>query len=151
MKELGIENPGKKTDDRDNHSQEGMLLPNPVSFPFADSLCNVTLAKPIKSNLWLWRISGSKRTHLPNTTDPKLFANTSTTQTDAPSKILTASFGAQIDISPNSISTQTDAPTPRVTTEAEIQADKTTDSRSHLPQEDDKALASSSSTVHSPP
>ncbi|KAN0126272.1 hypothetical protein V8E53_015195 [Lactarius tabidus] len=38
MKELGIENPGKKTDDRDNHSQE---------------------AKPIKSNLWLWRISGN--------------------------------------------------------------------------------------------
>ena len=82
--------------------------------------------------------------------DPKLFAKTSTTQTDPPPKILTASCGAQADILLNSISTQTDAPAPRVTMEAEIQTEETTVSRSPSPQEDDEALASSSSTVLPP-
>jgi hypothetical protein len=82
--------------------------------------------------------------------DPKLFGKTSTTQTDPPPRVSTASFGAQTDISPNSISTQTDAPAPRVTMEAEIQTEETTDSRSPSPQEDDEALASSSSTVLPP-
>jgi hypothetical protein len=82
--------------------------------------------------------------------DLKLFAKTSTTQTDPSPKILTASFGAQTNMSLSSISTQTDAPTPRVTMEAEIQTVETTISRSPSPQEDDEALASSSSTVLPP-
>ncbi|KAI9454398.1 hypothetical protein BJY52DRAFT_729492 [Lactarius psammicola] len=82
--------------------------------------------------------------------DPQLFAKTSTTQTDPPPKILTTSFGAQTDMSPNSISTQTDTPTLRVTMEVEIQTEETALSRSPSPQEDDEALASSSSTVLPP-
>ena len=82
--------------------------------------------------------------------DLNLFAETSTTQTDPPPEILTATFGAQTDMSLSSISTQTDAPTPRVTMEAEIQTTETTVSRSPSPQEDDEALASSSSTVLPP-
>ena len=82
--------------------------------------------------------------------EPKLFAKTSTTQTEPSPKILTASFGAQTDISLNHLSTQTDTPAPRVTMEAEIQTEETTVSRSPSPQDDDEALASSSSTVLPP-
>ena len=82
--------------------------------------------------------------------DPELSTKTSTTQTDPPPKILTSSFGAQTDTSLGSISTQTDPPTPRITMEAEIQTEEATVSRSPSPQEDDEALASSSSTVLPP-
>jgi len=84
--------------------------------------------------------------------DPATFTKTSTVQTDPTPKILTTSFGTQTDVLPTStsISTQTDIPVPRITTEAEVQTEDPITSRSPSPQEEDEALASSSSTVLPP-
>ncbi|KAH9053804.1 hypothetical protein EDB87DRAFT_1649553 [Lactarius vividus] len=135
LKELGIEDPDENTDDEDivqtiitRKKKRGLSKANKIeSFTLEDS-----------------------REYADAYTQYDLKFKTSTTQTDPPPKILTASFGAQTDTSPNSISTQTDAPTPRVTMEAEIQTEETAVSRSPSPQEDDEALASSSSTVLPP-
>ncbi|KAH9029305.1 hypothetical protein EDB83DRAFT_2507972 [Lactarius deliciosus] len=135
LKELGIEDSDENSEDEDivqtiitRKKKRGLSKANKIeSFTLEDS-----------------------REYADAYTQYDLKLKTSTTQTDPPPKILTASFGAQTDISPNTISTQTDAPTPRVTIEAEIQTEETTVSRSPSPQEDDEALASSSSTVLPP-
>ncbi|KAI9454394.1 hypothetical protein BJY52DRAFT_1427326 [Lactarius psammicola] len=137
LKELGIDDPDENTDDEDivqtiitRKKKRGLSKANKIeAFTLEDS-----------------REFADAYTQY----DPKLFAKTSTTQTDPPPKILTTSFGAQTDMSTNSISTQTDTPTLRVTMEAEIQTEETAVSRSPSPQEDDEALASSSSTVLPP-
>ena len=84
--------------------------------------------------------------------DPATGTKTSTVQTDPVPRILATSFGTQTDESPTStsISTQTDIPIPRITTEVEVQTEDPIISRSPSPQEDDEALASSSSTVLPP-
>jgi hypothetical protein len=84
--------------------------------------------------------------------DAAPFSKTSTTQTDPVPKILSASSGTQTDTSlaSASISTQTDISIPRVTMEVEVQTEEPNISRSPSPQEDDEALASSSSTVLPP-
>ncbi|KAH8983970.1 hypothetical protein EDB86DRAFT_2811081 [Lactarius hatsudake] len=135
LKELGIDDPDENSEDEDivqtiitRKKKRGLSKANKIeSFTLEDS-----------------------REYADAYTQYDLKLETSTTQTDPPPMILTASFGAQTDISPNTISTQTDAPIPRVTMEAEIQTEETTVSRSPSPQEDDEALASSSSTVLPP-
>lgn len=83
--------------------------------------------------------------------DPTSFTKTSTAQTDPAPRILATSLGTQTDASliSTSISTQTDIPIPPITTEVEVQTEEAT-SRSPSPQEEDDALASSSSTVLPP-
>ncbi|KAI9435642.1 hypothetical protein BJY52DRAFT_1197498 [Lactarius psammicola] len=133
LKELGIDDPDENTDDEDivqtiitRKKKRGLSKANKIeAFTLEDS-----------------REYADAYTQY----DPKLFAKTSTIQTDPPPKILTTSFGAQTDMSPNSISIQTDTPTLRVTMEAEIQTEETAVSRSPSPQKGDEALASSSST-----
>jgi hypothetical protein len=73
-------------------------------------------------------------------------------QTDPAPKALAASTGIQTDILLVStpISTQTDAPSLRATMEMGVQTEEPDVSRSPSPQEDDEALASSSSTVLPP-
>ena len=153
LKELGIENDGN-TDDEDIVQtiitrKKKVRFTNPCAFPF---LCFFLQRGLSKANQIESLVMEDSREYANAHTqyDSQLFAKTSTTQTDPPPKILTASFGAQTDISPNTISTQTDAPVQRVTMEAGIQTEETTDSRSPSPQEDDEALASSSSTVLPP-
>jgi hypothetical protein len=84
--------------------------------------------------------------------DPASFTTTSTAQTDPAPRILSTSLGTQTDVplTSASIPTQTDIPIPRITTEVEVQTDEPITSRSPSPQEDDEALASSSSTVLPP-
>ena len=83
--------------------------------------------------------------------DATSFTKTSTAQTDPAPKILATSLGTQTDVLPasTSTSTQTDNPIPRITTEVEVQTEEVT-FRSPSPQEEDDALASSSSTVLPP-
>jgi hypothetical protein len=84
--------------------------------------------------------------------DPAPFMRTSIAQTDPTSGILVTSFGIQTDVALTSVSTftQTDVPAPHIKTEVEVQTEELISSRSPSPQEDDEALASSSSTVLPP-
>jgi hypothetical protein len=73
-------------------------------------------------------------------------------QTEPVHKVLGTTTGTQTNMSPTSasISTQTDISIPRVTMEVDVQTEESNISRSPSPQEDDEALASSSSTVLPP-
>lgn len=84
--------------------------------------------------------------------DPAPFTKTSIVQTEPTHKAPVASLGTQTDVSrtPASTSTQTDIPIPWFTTEVGVQTEEHNTSRSPSPQEDDEALASSSSTLLPP-
>ncbi len=83
--------------------------------------------------------------------DPTSFTKPSTAQTDPTPRILATLLGTQTDVSPTSksIFMQADIPIPHITMEVEVQTEELT-SRSPSPQEEDDALASSSSTVLPP-